>query len=148
VYATSEYYRTFPCYSLFPSRHASHLLSIYLSVYIYVYIYMSTAVQPFVGFWPLFSFLNFYTVGRTPWTGDQPFARALPAPRTPQTQNKHTLSIKYFSLYVSVLVRSIGECESQFHILRLFLSGQQSRLCGAPVQLPNSVSRLRYSDTP
>jgi hypothetical protein len=23
----------------------------------------------FVGPWPLFSFLNFYTVGRTPWTG-------------------------------------------------------------------------------
>jgi hypothetical protein len=36
----------------------------------------------------LFQFLNLYTVGRTPWMGDQPVARPLPLPRTPQTQNK------------------------------------------------------------
>jgi hypothetical protein len=34
------------------------------------------------------SFLTFYTVGRTPWTGDQPVARPLPAHRTAQTQKK------------------------------------------------------------
>jgi hypothetical protein len=34
-----------------------------------------------------FSFLILYTVGRTPWTGDQPVTRPLPAHRT-QTQNK------------------------------------------------------------
>jgi hypothetical protein len=28
--------------------------------------------QPFVGPWPFFSFLILYTVGRTPWMGDQP----------------------------------------------------------------------------
>jgi hypothetical protein len=33
---------------------------------------------------------SFYTVGRTPWTGDQPVARPLPAYRTTQTQNKRT----------------------------------------------------------
>jgi hypothetical protein len=33
------------------------------------------ALQPFVGPWPLFSFLILYTVGRAPWTGDQPIAR-------------------------------------------------------------------------
>jgi hypothetical protein len=33
---------------------------------------LSLALQPFVGPRPLFSFLIFYTVGRTPWTGDQP----------------------------------------------------------------------------
>jgi hypothetical protein len=38
----------------------------------------------------LFSFLIFYTVSRTPWTGDQPLARPLPANRTAQTQNKRT----------------------------------------------------------
>jgi hypothetical protein len=38
--------------------------------------------SPFVGPWPLFSFLIFYTVGRTPWTGDQPVARSLPEHRT------------------------------------------------------------------
>jgi hypothetical protein len=37
-----------------------------------------------------FSFLNLYTVGRTPWTGDQPVARPLPAHITTQTQNKRT----------------------------------------------------------
>jgi hypothetical protein len=36
------------------------------------------------GPWPLFQFLNLYTVGRTLWMGDQPIARTLP------TQNKCT----------------------------------------------------------
>jgi hypothetical protein len=35
-------------------------------------------------------FLILYTVGRTPWTGDQPVARPLPKHRIPQTQNKRT----------------------------------------------------------
>jgi hypothetical protein len=47
------------------------------------------ALQPFVVPWPLFQFLHlFYTVGRTPWTGDQALARPLPTHRTTQTQNK------------------------------------------------------------
>jgi hypothetical protein len=46
------------------------------------------ALLPFVGPWRFFSFLTFYTVGRTPWTGDQPVAWPLPAHRTAQTQNK------------------------------------------------------------
>jgi hypothetical protein len=50
--------------------------------------YLSMALQPFVGPWPLFQFLNLYTVGKTPWTGDQPVARLLPTRRTTQTQNK------------------------------------------------------------
>jgi hypothetical protein len=37
----------------------------------------------FVGPWPLLQFCNhFYTVGRTPWTSDQPVARPLPTHRT------------------------------------------------------------------
>jgi hypothetical protein len=36
------------------------------------------------------SFLILYTVGRTPWTGDQLVARPLPAHRTTQIQNKRT----------------------------------------------------------
>jgi hypothetical protein len=39
---------------------------------------------------PLFQFLNLHTVGRTPWTGDQPVARLLPTHRTTRTQNKRT----------------------------------------------------------
>jgi hypothetical protein len=37
------------------------------------------------GPWPLFHFLNLYTVGRTPWTGDQPVAH-----RRTQEQNNCT----------------------------------------------------------
>jgi hypothetical protein len=58
-----------------------HYLRIYLSIHV------STA---FVEPWPLLSFLIFYTVGRTPWTRDQPVAMPLPAYRTAQTQNKRT----------------------------------------------------------
>jgi hypothetical protein len=47
------------------------------------------ALQPFVGRWPLFSFLIFYTVGKTPWTGDQPFVRPLPTHTRQHKQNKH-----------------------------------------------------------
>jgi hypothetical protein len=40
--------------------------------------------------WPLFKFLVLYTVGRSPWTWDQPVPTPLPTSRTTQTQNKHT----------------------------------------------------------
>jgi hypothetical protein len=53
-------------------------------------IYLSRALQPFLGPRALFQFLDLYTVGSTPWTGDQPVARPLPAHRTAQTQNKRT----------------------------------------------------------
>jgi hypothetical protein len=43
-----------------------------------------------LGLGHFFSFLIFYTVGRTPWTADQPVTRPLPAHRTAQTQNKRT----------------------------------------------------------
>jgi hypothetical protein len=39
------------------------------------------ALQPFVGPCRFFSFLILHTVGRTPWTGDQPIARLLPTHR-------------------------------------------------------------------
>jgi hypothetical protein len=67
-------------------------LSIYISVCLYVClslclsIYISMALQPFVGPWPLSSFLIIYTVCRTPWTGDQPVSRLLPTHRTIQTE--------------------------------------------------------------
>jgi hypothetical protein len=37
-----------------------------------------------------FSFLILYTVGRTPWKGDQPIAMPLPTHRTTEIQNKCT----------------------------------------------------------
>jgi hypothetical protein len=50
-------------------------------------LYGSTALWTLAAF---FSFLILYTVGRTPWTGDQPVERPLPIHRTTQTQNKST----------------------------------------------------------
>jgi hypothetical protein len=52
-------------------------------------VYLSIGLQPFVGHWPLFSFLISYTVCRTPWTGDQPVARPLP---THTGQHKHRIN--------------------------------------------------------
>jgi hypothetical protein len=63
--------------------------NIYLYQFIEIPIYL-WLYSPFVGPWPLFSFLIVYTAGRTPRTGDQPAARPLPAHRTAQTQNKLT----------------------------------------------------------
>jgi hypothetical protein len=43
-----------------------------------------------LGLGRFFSLIIFYTVGRTPGTGDRPVARPLPASRTAQTQNEST----------------------------------------------------------
>jgi hypothetical protein len=61
-----------------------------VTVTIFVSVCLSRDLQPFVGPWPLFSFLTLYTVGRTPWTWDQLVARPLPIHRITQTQNKRT----------------------------------------------------------
>jgi hypothetical protein len=61
----------------------SYLHTIYLSIYLWPY-------SPFLDLGRFSSFLIFYTFGRTPWTGDQPVAKPLPAHRTAQTQNKRT----------------------------------------------------------
>jgi hypothetical protein len=53
-----------------------------------MYLWFYTALLLDLG--KFFSFLIFYTVGRTPWTGDQPVVRPLPEHRTPQTQNRGT----------------------------------------------------------
>jgi hypothetical protein len=62
-------------------------LSICLSIYLPTY--LSMVLQPFVGPWPLFQFLNSYTVGRAPWMGDEPVARPLHAHSTAQRINTH-----------------------------------------------------------
>jgi hypothetical protein len=59
--------------------------------YLYnTYLCLCMALKFFVGSWQFFSFLILYTVGRTPWMGDEPVARPLPTPRITQTQNKRT----------------------------------------------------------
>jgi hypothetical protein len=50
-------------------------------------IHPSMALQPFGR---VFSFFIFYTVGRIPWTGDQPVERPLSALRAAQMENKRT----------------------------------------------------------
>jgi hypothetical protein len=58
----------------------SHNRNIIHKFYWYIWLY-----SPLLGLGPFFSFLIFYTDGRTPWTGNQPVARPLPAHRTTQT---------------------------------------------------------------
>jgi hypothetical protein len=53
-------------------------LSIYLSIYLWLY-------SPLSGLGHLFNFLIFHTIGRTPWTRDQPVAIPLTTHRTTQT---------------------------------------------------------------
>jgi hypothetical protein len=84
------------------SIYMSVCLSVYLSICMSVSIYLSVCLsihlsvclsiylQPFFGPWPILSSLTLHTVGRTPWTGDQPVAWPLPIHRTTQTQNKRT----------------------------------------------------------
>jgi hypothetical protein len=51
------------------------------SIYLWFY-------SPLLDLGRFFSFLILYTVGRTPWMGDQPVARSLPTHRITQTRNK------------------------------------------------------------
>jgi hypothetical protein len=56
---------------------------------------------------------SFYTVGRTPWTEDQPVARPLPVHRTAQAQNKRTITsmpLVGFEPTIPVLERAKTVC--------------------------------------
>jgi hypothetical protein len=64
-------------------------LIILLSLSIYIY-----GFTTFVDLGLFFTFLILYTVGRVPWTRDQPVARPLSTHRTAQTQNKRTQTSK------------------------------------------------------
>jgi hypothetical protein len=67
----------------YPPIHPSIHLSICLSIYLWLY-------DPFVGPWPLFQFLNLYTIGRIPSTGDQPAARPLPTHKHRINAHRHS----------------------------------------------------------
>jgi hypothetical protein len=69
-------HEAYPIYIIFQCNNSK------ASIYLWLY-------SP-CGPWPLFQFLNLYTVGRTPWTVDQPAARPLPTHRKTRTQNKCT----------------------------------------------------------
>jgi hypothetical protein len=56
-----------------------------MNSFFHLFIHSSMALELFVGTWLLtFSFVILYTVGRTPWTGDQPVAKPLRTHRTEQ----------------------------------------------------------------
>jgi hypothetical protein len=55
-------------------------------LYTQIFLWLCSPCGP----WPLFHFLNPYTVGRISWTVDQPVVRSLPTHRTTQTYNKWT----------------------------------------------------------
>jgi hypothetical protein len=63
----------------------------YNSDIIIIIIIIIIILQPCVGPWPLFSFLSVYTVGSTPWTGDQPVAGPL---LTHTEQHKHAVGLE------------------------------------------------------
>jgi hypothetical protein len=68
------------------TRHCIHLTHLSTnSIYLFISL---TIYSPFLDLGRFFGFLILYTGGMTPWTGDQPVARPLPAHRTTQTQNK------------------------------------------------------------
>jgi hypothetical protein len=57
----------------------------------YSFIHPSMALQPFFGPWPFLQFhILFHTVGRTPWTSDQPDGRPLPTQNNTNTEWTHT----------------------------------------------------------
>jgi hypothetical protein len=79
-----------------PAIGPAHLIIINLitlfATPIYLWLYGSMALWLYspCGLWPIFQFLNPYTVCRTPWTREQPVARPVPTRSTTQTQNKRT----------------------------------------------------------
>jgi hypothetical protein len=83
------------------------------------------ALQSF-GPWPLFQFLNLYTVGRTPRTGDQPVAKPVSTHRTTQTQNKRTQTSMHrvgFEPKIPVFERAsvIGPLDMRYCIKSMYL---------------------------
>jgi hypothetical protein len=77
------------------------------SIYLWFY-------SPLLGLGPIFSFLTFHTIGRTPWTGDQPVARPL------HTQSKAPIQNKNTNIHLSTGIRTqdpsvrTGEVSSWF----------------------------------
>jgi hypothetical protein len=96
----------------------STYLSIHLSIYIYLSVYLRF-YNPFARPRPLFQFLNQYTVGRTPWTGDQLVARPLPAHRInthrhPYLEWDSTTRSQYFELAKTFRRKARGHCNRRY----------------------------------
>jgi hypothetical protein len=81
------------------------------SIYLWLY-------SPLLDLGRIFSFLIFYTVVRTPWTGDQSVVRPLRIHRTIQTQNKRTQT--FMSQVVFELTIPVFEWAKTVHALETF----------------------------
>jgi hypothetical protein len=62
-----------------------------------------------------FSFVILWTVGRTPWTGDQPVARPLPTHRTTRIQTKCKETSMFWVIFEPTM--PLLERENTFHAL-------------------------------
>jgi hypothetical protein len=70
------------------SHVSNYLLCIYRSVCLCFYLWIYSPLWT----WPLFQFLNLYTFGGTPWTGDQPVLRPLTTHRINAQTGVHASS--------------------------------------------------------
>jgi hypothetical protein len=110
---------------------------IYLSIYVSVYlsVCLSIYLQPFVGPWPLFSFLILHTVGRAPWSRDQPVARPLPMyktthrhpyvewdsnPRSQRSSERRQFMSQtarpWYCMFIKILMRYVGLSEKEWQL--------------------------------
>jgi hypothetical protein len=89
-----EFSHPYPGFLAYATAVAILSHSSYCNPYgLYYYYLLSWLYSPFVGPWPLFSFLILYTVGKAPWMGDQPVARHLCTHRiNAHNRDIHTLS--------------------------------------------------------
>jgi hypothetical protein len=71
--------------NLFWASWSQATSSIYLFIYLSIYLSMYGSTVLLLDIGRLFSFLIPYTVGTTPWMGDQPVTRLLPTDRATQT---------------------------------------------------------------
>jgi hypothetical protein len=68
----------------------NELLENFYYFFTHSFVHSPMALQPFIVPWSLLQFHNlFYTVGRNPWTGDQPVARPVPTHRINAHANIH-----------------------------------------------------------
>jgi hypothetical protein len=80
------------------ARESNDKPLIFVSIFMNTVVFLSLSLSLWL-YSPLdlgrfFSFLILYTVGRTPWKGDQPVARAVPA------HDKTNTECVYVSMYV------------------------------------------------
>jgi hypothetical protein len=82
-----------PCTSMlsqgnFRIHYFQLIIQHHIKIIIIIIVIIIISLQPFIGSWLLFHFLN-RIHSRSLWTGYQPVTRPLPTHRTSQTQKKH-----------------------------------------------------------